>query len=180
MRRRLFNSTAAVSLMLLLVIVGLWVRSYGVGDRVLSHDGLNGYHCLKSAGGEIGYVYLGYETDWYPPFHTLIEPAALTAQMRESAALSNGGGWSGLGFTFAFKPQDFGLTPLLPRRAFGVPDWFLALAFAIGPILWLRSRRRANTGSKCAFCGYSLTGNTSGICPECGTPVAANEQVKAD
>lgn len=24
----------------------------------------------------------------------------------------------------------------------------------------------------CTACGYNLTGNTSGVCPECGTPVA--------
>jgi hypothetical protein len=25
---------------------------------------------------------------------------------------------------------------------------------------------------RCVYCGYNLTGNTSGVCPECGTPVA--------
>jgi len=25
--------------------------------------------------------------------------------------------------------------------------------------------------SKCLACGYSLTGNTSGVCPECGTAI---------
>ena len=29
-------------------------------------------------------------------------------------------------------------------------------------------RRRAG---RCLHCGYDLTGNVSGICPECGTPV---------
>jgi hypothetical protein len=24
---------------------------------------------------------------------------------------------------------------------------------------------------QCTSCGYDLTGNTSGVCPECGTPV---------
>jgi hypothetical protein len=27
----------------------------------------------------------------------------------------------------------------------------------------------------CAHCGYDLTGNTSGICPECGTAIAPPE-----
>ena len=34
----------------------------------------------------------------------------------------------------------------------------------------LRARRDQTTGS-CDFCGYNLTGNVSGRCPECGTPI---------
>jgi hypothetical protein len=33
----------------------------------------------------------------------------------------------------------------------------------------LKRRKWLRTG-RCASCGYYLTGNTSGICPECGTP----------
>ena len=46
------------------------------------------------------------------------------------------------------------------------------------PTAWLtsvllvvrRDNRRRRTGL-CLACGYSLTGNFSGVCPECGTPV---------
>jgi hypothetical protein len=37
--------------------------------------------------------------------------------------------------------------------------------------------RRIKPGH-CNQCGYSLTGNTSGVCPECGTPVAGKAEVK--
>jgi predicted amidophosphoribosyltransferase len=37
-------------------------------------------------------------------------------------------------------------------------------------ILWFADRRRIPPGH-CQKCGYDLTGNVSGICPECGTPV---------
>jgi hypothetical protein len=33
---------------------------------------------------------------------------------------------------------------------------------------WFRTPRRSSVF--CLCCAYSLTGNTSGICPECGTP----------
>jgi hypothetical protein len=33
---------------------------------------------------------------------------------------------------------------------------------------WVRPKRAAGL---CAKCDYNLTGNVSGICPECGTPV---------
>ncbi len=42
-----------------------------------------------------------------------------------------------------------------------------ALAFIRGP---LRRHRRRKRGL-CLKCGYNLTGNTSGICPECGTKI---------
>jgi len=31
----------------------------------------------------------------------------------------------------------------------------------------------------CLKCGYNLTGNTSGTCPECGTPIRAKSEVRA-
>jgi len=36
--------------------------------------------------------------------------------------------------------------------------------------LWHRDRRRIRPGC-CLRCGYDLTGNTSGVCPECGDKV---------
>ncbi len=34
-----------------------------------------------------------------------------------------------------------------------------------------RRRERMRAAGRCGTCGYSLTGNVSGTCPECGTPV---------
>jgi hypothetical protein len=42
--------------------------------------------------------------------------------------------------------------------------------------LWVRLRNhlwRTRRGNRCFECGYDLTGNLSGRCPECGTPCAA-------
>ena len=36
----------------------------------------------------------------------------------------------------------------------------------------IRRRRRRSKG-ECVRCGYDLTGNTSGVCPECGVEVQA-------
>ena len=37
------------------------------------------------------------------------------------------------------------------------------------PFLWRQDREKLQPG-KCRQCGYDLTGNVSGRCPECGTP----------
>jgi hypothetical protein len=61
-----------------------------------------------------------------------------------------------------------------------LPFWFLILvvsaypAYALltGPIR--RYIRRAR--GSCVKCAYNLTGNTSGVCPECGTKVLARSR----
>ncbi len=44
----------------------------------------------------------------------------------------------------------------------------IGLTVAVWP-----GRRRPDPG-RCRRCGYDLTGNASGVCPECGTPVAGS------
>ena len=68
-----------------------------------------------------------------------------------------------------FVPQGFILV---------LPYWFVILVFSalFFPFVLKRvldERRRAAGAGRCVQCGYNLTGNTSGICPECGTKVAA-------
>jgi hypothetical protein len=53
------------------------------------------------------------------------------------------------------------------------PLW-LPFLFLLIPtvLLWRRGRRKPRPGF-CQACGYDLTGNTTGICPECGQEVTA-------
>ncbi len=57
---------------------------------------------------------------------------------------------------------------------YSIPLWipFAALAAPTGMVCIL-GRRRPKPGH-CRRCGYNLTGNTSGICPECGEPTATS------
>jgi hypothetical protein len=51
-----------------------------------------------------------------------------------------------------------------------IPLWIpLVLLAGIIAYLWWRDRHRYRPGH-CRTCGYDLTGNVSGVCPECGTP----------
>jgi hypothetical protein len=83
------------------------------------------------------------------------------------------------------KPLDWGYTVQADkgRFAYGIrmpnwnglkwirmPLWLPFIVFAAPTTyLWHRDRRRIPPGH-CHSCNYNLTGNTSGICPECGTP----------
>jgi hypothetical protein len=53
-----------------------------------------------------------------------------------------------------------------------VLDWPVLLFFTVPVmlIIWWPSRPGIPPGH-CRKCGYNLTGNTSGRCPECGTSV---------
>ena len=58
-------------------------------------------------------------------------------------------------------------------RALLIPHWALLLHFAACPALaftrgTLRRWRRRRKGL-CVRCGYDLTGNVTGMCPECGS-----------
>lgn len=47
----------------------------------------------------------------------------------------------------------------------------LITCWLVAILLLLRARDRTMQG-RCSFCKYNLTGNLSGICPECGTSIA--------
>ncbi len=54
-----------------------------------------------------------------------------------------------------------------------MPIWMLLTATTLGTIWLWRSDGRIKTG--CAKCGYDLTGNVSGVCPECGLAVGCEQ-----
>jgi hypothetical protein len=63
----------------------------------------------------------------------------------------------------------------IPFLMTSIPLWPLVLATAVLPLIALSRygiRRLKREPGHCQSCGYNLTGNTSGVCPECGTPVA--------
>ena len=40
-----------------------------------------------------------------------------------------------------------------------------------GGVFWREEQRRRRRLGLCLKCGYDLTGNESGVCPECGSPI---------
>lgn len=57
------------------------------------------------------------------------------------------------------------------RRIAWVPYWLLVMALGgLAAYLFWRARRRTPSGH-CRTCGYDLTGNLSGVCPECGNVI---------
>ena len=59
----------------------------------------------------------------------------------------------------AYRWQILGLAAALAT--------YPTIAFIRGPLRRWRRRKRG----ECVRCGYNLTGNVSGVCPECGTEI---------
>ncbi len=83
--------------------------------------------------------------------------------------------WNGIGPTpcIGFAWNELGMVIIPNSRRVGLrqnvylPLWIAPLATGIFTILAARRHRKWQIG-KCGFCGYDLTGNMSGVCPECG------------
>jgi len=64
-----------------------------------------------------------------------------------------------------------------------IPSWHIAILTAIYPaIFFIRNYRRRRAQRQalqpCGQCGYDLTGNESGTCPECGTAITASSKTE--
>jgi hypothetical protein len=77
------------------------------------------------------------------------------------------------GWRMRRRPRGMSFSTFRDSRCLIVPLW-LPLALVAGPtaFLWWLDRRRIPPGH-CRKCGYNLTGNVSGTCPECGEGTAA-------
>ena len=65
------------------------------------------------------------------------------------------------------------LVPYLSWDFVRIPLWMPALIFAA--LAWF-TRSRTKPPNHCRNCGYSLTGNTSGVCPECGEKTPGSDR----
>ena len=77
-------------------------------------------------------------------------------------------------YGFELPSSDFGDPGRGGRGGVCLPFWLPFLAAAIPTALLWRSERRIPSGY-CQKCGCNLTGNVSGICPECGEACERDE-----
>ena len=216
MLHRLFTLLAAVSFLLLLPEVALWVRGYWVYDSIWrgrwialeSHGRRTHFFGLDSSRGTISvqddFVYDSGEHSGsggvpHNDFRFVWDHGtpSTNGYTADLAHLSKYDGVPGpereyhaLGITVLYRNQyrDSRET----GRRFGyqfqhrvvyveVPWAILVLPTSLLPALWIyrrwkRSRLTAGVKLPCSECGYSLVGNKSGICPECGKAIVAGRE----
>lgn len=75
---------------------------------------------------------------------------------------------------------SIGFIPGCPLVTVRIPCW-IPFASVVVPAIWLWHVRCRPAGNhKCVRCGYDLTGNVSGHCPECGTPARQPMRERAE
>jgi hypothetical protein len=190
-KRRLFNLAAAVSLVLCVAMVTLWVRSYRrkydidmlqYGQRTganldwVSHD-------LRSQSGAVVawrlrvpaspmQEYISMRVgEPVGPFPLGLHYGWPNRPFHDSFGTIRQVGSEVMGFAFASQSNS--------NESFvGVigPDWFLVAIFAALPAGWTIHywRRRYRGPDHCSVCGYDLRA-TPERCPECGTVQQAAE-----
>jgi len=171
-RRYIFNTLTVISLLLLLAVVGLWVDSFWTVRKWYSH------------------TYVEHETDYTLWVHSAMSDIGAVSFWRyeikgmPKPTIDKIKAKIIPGATFTSQPADlpmywwgFKFTTDHRRIAVAVPHWFLALIFATFPAIWLIkwNKRRKLGPNACPSCGYDLTGNESGVCPECGAGAAQAE-----
>ena len=180
MIRRLFTLASLLSLLLCLATVVLWVRSFWIGDALVKAAHRH-YSQISSERGGVLY----YDQVDPPLFST--DVAAAPAQWSYSRLskpqrhdTGNDSWLNRIGVSvewrepvpamvFSDKPVFQTITRIV------IPHWLLGLAFTVLPALSLiryaRRVRERPTDGVCGTCGYNLTANASGVCPECGSTV---------
>ena len=187
--RIMYNLAMAVSLLLYLGTVGVWVRSYWVGeslvwstlaiDRIRYHEdmvrcerGGVQFSCSRTA-----YMFHPWVDD--DDFHRYLDDVVqypVYQNQWEGVIHVDYQRYAALGFEMV--PQslslNYGDTPYsISEKSLTLPLYFPCILFALLPAhYFLRVRRRRRIVSRrekgcCVFCGYDLRAS-AGRCPECG------------
>jgi hypothetical protein len=167
MRRRLFNWACVLSLLLGAVTVVPWVSGQNTQISWVNESGTVDAWVEYSHG------------DVMACFDRYFDPR-LDAGLGSDDLDVNGSPWN-VEPTFRLGPISFARDRILPghsRAIAVVPCWAIVAIAAVLPSIgalrfWMSRRTRVRrTLGLCVSCRYDLTGNTSGVCPECGTAVA--------
>jgi hypothetical protein len=164
-KRRLFNVLAAVSLVLCVSAVFLWISSYRYGaraERITPQRGM-------AVGTFVGGFYLA---SWPNP---IVSQTRLTfSTCRWDVPYRSADGMSVIVSSppdVSWRKLGFGVVSDTVGRSVFVPFWFVACVLAVPPVVAARRSirlRRRRRHDQCAKCGYDMRA-TPERCPECGT-----------
>jgi hypothetical protein len=184
-RRRAFTVISALSLLLCLAIVVLWVRSYYAPESITlasageSRSG-EGSLWVTSTFGDLKFTRqtVGTVGAWKLVPLRVFRPQF--PRNREWDKDAHSDPWHRASFLgFSVDRLEYPPPPYreLTQRVI-VPYFALATLAGFEPaILLLMAARRMRSAARgrkrnkvghCPTCGYDITGNTSGTCPECG------------
>ena len=177
MRSALFKTASFLSTILLAICLTFWVRGYFAADSL--HASYHAHPYVEVMGRTTHYriaettvtngrgcIAVKTESDFSS--HRPIPKFAMERGLSVSSDLRL------LRPRFSWLGLEHATDSSFGTESIRVPTWMLVVVFSLLP-LWRESRRyakrRRSRANLCIECGYNLTGNTSGTCPECGTKV---------
>jgi len=178
-RRRLFILASALSLLFCIVTSVLWIRSFWRADEVRSWLAGEMNFVAYSDGGTLtvnvtrlvnvhvehfGLEYRAFTRDGAGKYdHVRFQPY----QSYYSDYPSMWGYQTG--YSQPTKPYRYQTWHLM------LYDWMvLSLLLILPTFAFVRHLPKRLSLNLCTNCRYNLTGNTSGTCPECGSPVPSS------
>ena len=184
---RFSTIASAISLLLFVVCVALAIVSF---DRSVS------YLLVDSENETIKAVYLDeYSVGFFRDRNDYVDRETGVRKLLPPTPLAYTPGWNRGVPQATFKPNeqhtslgiswaksttktddDETTSRIITIRKVQAPLLLLIVLFGFLPANWLVRYRRVlqaqrRSEGRCLNCGYDLKGNTSGVCPECGTSV---------
>lgn len=162
MKRHLFTVVAAMSLLLCLATMAVWMRSFWISSFWgFDEGGRAPAVVLFSDRGRVGVA----------TSHVIMGVPLIGWEEWPDDKIGHGSsaGWKYLGFDMEIEDT----TAFSGDLQIVVPDWFICATFAVAPCRWLwlhHRKRRAKLNGLCITCGYDLRASPE-RCPECGTVV---------
>ena len=172
MKHRLLDHLTALSLLLCAAVVALWVRSLWHADEVVFRpsDDLTVWS-FASADREVVFTSIrhkGYTRKrTADDFRYTHSPAGGVRGLHRRIRDLHQGRRLGVGWTLPGPRDNPAMTWVtVPHAIVGAVPSVLPAVRCVG---WLCRRvRDGRRKGGCPTCGYDLTGNVSGVCPECG------------
>ena len=160
MRRRVVKLASVLSLILCAAVFFLGAFGYNVGNRFDIGTDSSHFTMLSSCGTIRVHILL-----MKPNGFWVIDGAGIHHQF----VLPEEGVVASL-YRIGFHRRTFRGEEDVDAQ---MPCWlaFALLLAAHRLFIWLGRTRDPDPVPYCSTCAYNLTGNTSGVCPECGTPV---------
>lgn len=156
-----------VSLMLLIAWLG--PRPWELGVAFLKTDRTKSVTWKPNSNGSppaIGWC--------VPEFYVVLADGSLQVAWAFQGPVSLRPGWSVFrlqdGIKTSWLPSLSRAGTTAPHTSLDLPVWILLL-LACSPTAYLFYHDRRILPHCCRSCGYDLTGNTSGVCPECGVKI---------
>lgn len=177
MRRRILNTAAVLSTLVLVAVVVLWgvsyVRILGLSNCLFKGSQLRGESGIWSTGGRV-LPDTARHTDVprIPAWHGAKfsnDPYVAQPQFVDQPSVTR---WHALGFRVAQSLSPSGDGTVVEFADVAVPYWVIAALASPTPVTVFGEvlfRRRRRLAGRCERCGYDLRAS-AGRCPECGNP----------